>query len=453
MKSVTQDLAKFAANLKYEDLNTHIIQRFKNYLLDGIGCGIYGNEFPWCQIVNAFIKEQGGTRDSTLWLQGFKGPSANVALGLGVMIHSFDFDDFHNAKVHPGAVVIPAAMVTGERLGASGKAVLTAMVAGYETMIRISLATGPKASRLKGWHLTGTTGTFGAAAAAGNLLELSQEEMASALGMGGTQSAGLWAFTADGAMSKRFHAGRSSQSGVIGALLTQKGFKGPTQILEAQDGGFCRATSDQVDFSLATEGLGKKFVSSDVNIKPYSCCASTHSSIDGVLQLVQDNDIKPSDIKKVLVKTADAVKIQCGFDYEPLSVLQAQMSMQYCLGAALLEGQVLLDQFSLEKISDQRILEMAKRVQIVVDPEIDQIYPEKFAGKVEIATKNGKVYNTRIDFPLGSPENPLSFENIVKKFKSLTFRVQPQDRIDAVIEKVVELEKLANIKELIQLLA
>lgn len=323
-------------------------------------------------------------------------------------------------------------------------------------MIRVSLATGPNASRLKGWHLTGTTGTFGAAAATGNLLGLNQDEMANALGMAGTQSAGLWAFTADGAMSKRFHAGRSSQSGVMGALLAQKGYKGPTQVLEAKDGGFCRATSDHIDFSMAIHELGERFLSGDVTIKPYSCCGSIHSSIDGVLQLVQDNKIKTSDIAKVMVRTANVVKVQCGFRYEPLSVLQAQMSIQYCIAAALMEGQVLVGQFAPDKISDQRILEMAKRVEIVVDPEIDQVYPEMFASKVEIVMKNGKAYTTRVDFPTGSPENPMCFKNVVKKFQSLAYGGLPKDRINAMIEmieKVDKIEKLANIGELTQLLS
>jgi 2-methylcitrate dehydratase PrpD len=121
MEPVTRRLANFASALSYDDLDPRIIQSFKKYFLDGIGCGIYGNSFTWCQIINGFIKEQGGPKESTLWLQGFRGPSANVALGLGAMIHSFDFDDYHNAKVHPGAVVIPAAVVTAERLGANGK--------------------------------------------------------------------------------------------------------------------------------------------------------------------------------------------------------------------------------------------------------------------------------------------------------------------------------------------
>ncbi|MDX9819533.1 MAG: MmgE/PrpD family protein, partial [Desulfococcus multivorans] len=140
---VTGRLADFAAGLRFEALAPSLLDRFKTYLLDGIGCGIHGTSLPWARIVADFIKEQGGKGESTLWLQGFRGPAANVALGLGVMIHSFDFDDYHNAKIHPGAPVIPAALSVGEAIGASGREVLTAMVAGYETMIRISLATGP----------------------------------------------------------------------------------------------------------------------------------------------------------------------------------------------------------------------------------------------------------------------------------------------------------------------
>lgn len=449
---MTQLLANFSANLKFEDLDPDLVLNSKKYLLDGIGCGLYGSCLPWCQIVNRFIKEQRGIKESTLWLQKFKGPSTNVSLGLGVMIHSFDFDDYHNAKVHLGSVVIPAAITTGEQIGASGKNVLAAMVAGYETMVRVSLATGPNSSRLKGWHLTGTIGTFGAAAAAGNLLGLNQNEMTSALGMAGTQSAGLWAFTADGAMSKRFHAGRSSQSGVMGALLAKKGFKGPTQILEAEDGGFCRATSDQVNLPLALEDLGKKFLSGEVNIKPYACCASAHSSLDAVQQLVQMNGMTPQDIEKVLIKTAKGVKVQCGFEYKPLSALQAQMSLQYCVAVFLLEGKALVEQFREEKIADPKILDMARRVEIVVDPEIDKVYPDKFASKVEMTMRSGKKVETRVDEPLGSPQNPMTFDQVVKKFESLSTQVLRKDRIEAIIEEVEHIETLPDIRNLTQLL-
>jgi 2-methylcitrate dehydratase PrpD len=452
MEGVTQAFARFTSNLRFEDLDLPLVNTFKKSLLDGIGCGLYGSCLPWCQIVNDFVKGQRGKKESTLWLQKFKGPSTNVSLGLGTMIHGFDYDDYHHAKVHPGAVVIPAAVAIGERMGASGKATLTAMVAGYETMIRVSLATGPNASRLKGWHLTGTTGTFGAAAAAGNLLRLNQDEMASALGMAGTQSAGLWAFTADGAMSKRFHAGRSSQSGVMGALLAQKGYKGPTQILEAEDGGFCRATSDRVDFCLAVGGLGERFLSGEVNIKPYACCASAHSAIDAVRDLVQTHKIIPPDIERIFVKTAKGVKVQCGFPYEPLSVLQAQMSLQYSLAVFLLEGKALVEQFTEKKISDPKILEMAKRVEIVLDDEMEKVYPERFANKVEILLRNGERFETRVDFAKGSSERPMSFEEVAGKFESQASRVITKRRIDAIVETIERIEKLDDIRGLTRLL-
>jgi len=452
MEGVTWALANFAVNLKSEDLDPGLVLNFKKYLLDGIGCGLYGSCLPWCQIVNQFIKEQRGRRESTLWLQGFKGPSTNVSLGLGVMIHSFDFDDYHNAKVHPGAVVIPAALATGERLGVDGKSVLTAMVAGYETMIRVSLATGPNSSRLKGWHLTGTTGTFGAAAAAGNLLGLNPDEMASALGMAGTQSAGLWAFTADGAMSKRFHPGRSSQSGVIAALLAKKGFKGPTQILEAEDGGFCKATSDDVDFSRATQGLRQRFLSGDVNIKPYACCASSHSAIDAMRQLVREHKFAASEVERILVKTAKGVQVQCGFEYKPLSVVQAQMSLQYIVAVALLEGKALLEQFEEEKIRDSKILDLAKRVGVVLDEDIEKVYPERYANKVEVILKNGKRFETRVDFAKGSSENPMSFGQVTEKFESLASKVVAKDRIDTIVEYVERIEKVDDIRKFTRLL-
>ncbi|MCK5553430.1 MAG: MmgE/PrpD family protein, partial [Deltaproteobacteria bacterium] len=182
-------------------------------------------------------------------------------------------------------------------------------------------------------------------------------------------------------------------------------------------------------------------------------CGSIHSSIDAAQQLVRAHGINASEIEKVLVKTANVVKVQCGFDYEPLSVLQAQMSLQYCIAVALLEGQVDVDQFTEEKISDPRVLELAKRVEIVLDPEIEEAYPEKFAGKVEIVPTNGKKFEARVDYPTGSPENPMSFDDVAKKFESLAGTVMRRGRIEEIIQRVEGLEKLANIRELTQLFA
>jgi 2-methylcitrate dehydratase PrpD len=369
------------------------------------------------------------------------------------MIHGMDFDDYHNAKIHPGAPVIPAALAVGELLDASGRDVLTAIAAGYETMIRVSLATGPNASRLKGWHLTGTTGTFGAAAAAGRLLGLSDSDMAGALGMAGTQSSGLWAFLSDGAMSKRFHAGRAGQSGVMAAFLVQNGFRGPTRILEAEDGGFCRAMSDQVDLSLATAGLGKEYHCADVNIKPYACCASSHSAVDAVLELRREGGFAAEDVASVVVKTARGVQVQCGFPYTAAGVVQAQMSLQYIVAVSLTDGAALLDQFTEDRITDSGLLDLARRVTIVVDPEIDVLYPRAFANRVEVILKNGRRLETRIDHPKGSTAHPMAFADVADKFRGLASRTVSPDTVEQIIDRIRILENEPRIRNLSALLS
>ncbi len=453
MENVTGKLSAFAADLKIEDLDCKLVSRFKTYLLDAVGCGLHGRSQPWARAVNRFVKAQKGSREATLWRENFRGPCANVALGLGVMIHGFDFDDYHNAKIHPGAPVIPAAFTVGEWKGVSGNDILTAMVAGYETMIRVSLATGPNASRLRGWHLTGTTGTFGAAAAAGRLLGLGGDKMANALGVAGAQSAGLWAFTADGSMTKRFHAGRAAQSGVMAAILVRGGFTGPTSILEAADGGFCRATSDDVDFPLATKDLGARFLSGDTNIKPYSCCASSHSAVDAVLALKREHGFQAAEVEKVVVKTARGVQLQCGFEYQAKGVVQAQMSLQYIVAVTLLENTALLEQFSDAKIADPAVVALAKRVEVAVDPDIDKLYPKRYPNRVEIILRNGQRWETRVDFPKGSVEQPMTFDEVAGKFRSLAGGTMTASEADRIVEAVDGLEKLTDIRDLTQLLA
>src|SRR5215475_10299609 len=330
MATPTRTLAAFASTLSYEAIPTVVCEATKQYLFDTIGCGIYGSQTPWAKILNQLILEQGGRPEATLWLQGFRGPANMVALGLGVMMHSFELDDYHSgAKLHPGAVVIPAALAIAERQGARGREVLRAVVAGYELMIRTSLAAGTLSMRRRGWHITGLCGTFGAAAAAGQLLGLDSLQMANALGLAGTQSAGLFAFTCDGANSKRLHPGRSAQSGVFAAELAARGFTGPTAVLEYEDGGFCHAVSDASHLELLTCGLGEDYVTAGVSLKPYACCGSTHSSIDAVRWLARTHHIQPQDVDEIVVANHSVVKLQTSWWYEPVSPMQAQMNMEY----------------------------------------------------------------------------------------------------------------------------
>ena len=417
----TRALAKFISELEPEQIPGSTRAVAAKAFVDAVGCGLFGLLTPWAQIVQGFALEQGGPRESSLWASGGRKVSAmNAALAVGTALHSFEVDD-HNGggKTHPGAAIIPAAFALGEREGISGAKLLTALTAGYETMIRVSLAVNPVASRMRGWHLTGTCGTFGAAAAASVILGLDAETTASALGLAGTQSAGLYAFSADGAMSKRLHSGLAAESGIRAALLAARGFHGPRLVLEAEDGGFLAATSDDICIEEVTRGLGREWRTDGVIFKRYACCGSNHASIDAALAIMAEEKLQPGDIDYVVTGVSRTVETQCGFVYQPTTVLNAQMSQRYNIAVAILDQQAYVEQFSDARIRDPQVCELVSRVRVEIDPEMEAVYPRLYAGKVTIVTKGGACITKRVDHPKGTPENPLSEEDIEQKFLSL----------------------------------
>jgi 2-methylcitrate dehydratase PrpD len=454
MANVTMRLAEFVSNLTYNQISQKALEKIKCSVLDALGCAISGSATEWAKIVNEFIQSQKGVHEASLWTTTFVGPAANVVLGNGTMIHSFDFDDLHMTKIHPGSVVIPTAIAIGEREQINGKALMTAIVAGYETMIHISRGLNPRASRDKGWHLTGTCGTFAAAAAAGSIWQLDTETIASALGMAGTQSSGLWAFNVDGSFSKRFHPGRAAQSGIIAATLAKSGFRGPTKILEAGDGGFFKATSHDFDFATVIDGLGDKFDTEEMVIKPYPACGSLHSSIDAALIIKRENRIDVEDISEINVYNSDGVNLQCGFDYDPMmGVLHAQMSMKYCIARAMLDSMLSLAQFTEDKLRDPEAIALATRVNFVLDDEVNRIYPHKFPSIVEVVMRDGKKYKFRVNVLKGSAENPMSWQDVQDKFRALAVPILGNNSAAITVDMVENLEDVEDITAITKLMS
>lgn len=420
-QGVTSTLATFISGISAERIPDRTRALVANAFVDAIGCTVFGLLTPWARIVHGFALDQGGPPESSIAAgDGRKVSAMNAALAAGTALHSFEVDD-HNGggKIHPGAAVIPAAFALGEREGIGGEKLLSAIAAGYETMIRVSLANGPVSSRMRGWHLTGTCGTFGAAAAASVILGLDAQTTASALGLAGTQSSGLFAFSADGAMSKRLHAGRAAQSGIMAALLAARGFHGPRFILEAPDGGFLAATSDDVRIAEITAGLGDEWRTDGVIFKPHACCGSNHAAIDAALAIMAEQRLHPHDIDHVVAGVSRSVETQCGFVYQPSTVLNAQMSQRYNIAVAMLDGQAYVEQFTEQRIRDADACDLAARVRVEVDPDMEAVYPRLYAGKVSVVTKSGQRITKRVDHPKGAPENPMSADEIARKFLSL----------------------------------
>ena len=417
---VTRALAAFVAQIDAAQIPAHTRSIMHNALIDAVGSGIYGAGLPWGRLIQEFALEQGGPAEAVVW--GSKGKlisAMNAALATGTSIHGIEYDDHSRAKIHPGAVVVAAALALGQRERISGKRLLEAITAGYETMIRVSLAANPGAARMRGWHLTGTCGTFGAAAAASVILGLDAETTASALGLAGTQSAGLWAFNADGAMSKRLHPGKAAHDGIMSALLAARGFHGPRFILETDDGGFLAAMSDEMRIDEVMKDIGTAWRADGVCFKPYACCGSNHSSIDAVMAIMDEQKLKPEDIDYIVAGVSKVVNTQTGFVYRPSTVLNAQMSLRYNIAVAIMDRKAYLEQFSEERIKEPQVCNLASRVRVEIDADMDAVYPELYAGKVTIVTKDGKRHTKRVDYSKGMPENAMHRAELEDKFISL----------------------------------
>lgn len=438
---VTMQVAEWVAGLRHADIPESARRVIRFAVMDTLACGLHGRTQPWAEIIERWACDGAVSGGSSVW--GDNAPrlrAPDAALVNGVAAHAFELDDFHQTKLHPGAVVVPAALAVGEKLDSSGEDILTAVAAGYEVMIRSSAALGPAEAKSRGWHITGITGTFGAAAAAAVLMGLDAEHTAWALGLAGTQSGGLFAFTADGAMSKRFHAGQAARAGVAAAELGALGFTGPTQIYEAADGGFLWTFTDNAKAEPLFEGLGDVWRLETTSFKPHAACGSTHSYIDAAVE-IHDRYGDIGD-RAVRVGQCRVVDEQCGFDYVPGTVLNAQMSMRYCVAAALRYGQALPAEFAAPRLSEPETVALAQRIELVHDAEMDDIYPAHYPGWVEIERTPGSGDFERVsrDDPSGSIANPDKEQAMLDKFRRLMADMAPAEQAAALERAALDLE-------------
>lgn len=447
----TLTLATWISQLQYHQIPKRTLEVARIAILDTVGCGIYGYCTPWADMMLRWARNDdnnpsSNTGEATIWGESRKSMRvADAALVNGVAAHAFELDDYHNSKLHAGAVVIPAVLAMAEKLNSDGQAILTAIVAGYETMIRTSIASNPSATRLRGWHITGIYGPFAAAAACASLLRLNPEQTAWALGLAGTQGAGTWAFNADGTMSKRLHAGKAAHSGVLAAELASMGFSGPTQIYEYQDGGVLRAFSDASNPAELTKGLGELWHTDTNSIKPYACCGSAHAYIDAALALRARTGAPWDTKRRVKVGLSTVVAVQCGFDYTPGSALNAQMSVRYVVAAALLDGQVLPPQFTPARMTDPVIMALAAQLECEHDPKLDELYPAHFAGWVSVEHQSNWIREDILN-PKGSIDNPVDASGVTEKFRG----INPHSPVDAIAQVALHIEQ-HSVGELLQL--
>lgn len=427
-----REVAKFVSGCRFDDLPDSVRRRAALCVLDSVGAALGASDNALMEHVRATYMKLAGTGGTVnVWGKHQKAPLL-TAIFLNAMVgHVLELDDVHtNSKTHIGTVVVPAAWCLAQYLGRNGKDFLEAVVCGYEVMARIGMGFGVSNHRNKGWHVTGTAGTFGAAAAAAKLLRLDEEQTLSALGMAGTQSCGLWAFLEDGATCKVLHPARAAASGTEAALLALSGMTGPAHILDAKDGGLFPAMSDKYDLSLVSKGLGEKYEILSMDNKPYPCCRSTHCAIDAALAVRNKYGIGKDDIDSIEVATYLVGYKQCGASdgsKHPKTPVEAKFSTPFTVASVFIFDEVSLKQFRPEAIGNTDVQELLRKVTVIPDERYTSVYPSHWGCELRVVCKDGRKIVEKVTDASGSVDNPLTSEQVVTKATALIRSAFPED--------------------------
>ena len=335
--AVTMQLAKFVADLRFDDIPPAVLAKAKQHLLDGLGNQLAAATISEpARVVIGLIREWGGRDEATVVGYGFKAPVPHAALGNAMLGHGVELDDAHGkALTKAGSVLVPSTIAVGELNGASGQDVIAALVAGYDVAIRIGLAINPS-HRKRGFHTTGTASVFGAAAATAKLCGGDAERVAWALGLAGMQAAGIQGFLDDPCMAKPFSPGKAAFNGTMAGLLAARGFTGPRTILESKE-GFLRAYADEVKADELTRGLGREFKLPEVGFKPHAACRYAHGPIDAAQILRRRYALDAARIEKIVVQCSELSIRQAGRVEVP-NLNSAMGSMPFGVALALLRG-------------------------------------------------------------------------------------------------------------------
>ena len=455
MTAITRELAEFVAGISYDIRPVDVRERVKAFAVDLVGIMLRArNEAESTPpMVSAAVQLGLASGACTVIgdASGYTPPGA--AMLNGTLAHSLDFDDTHApGSLHPSAPITPAAFAAAEMTGADGRDVIAAIVAGYEVQIRLSLALDPAAHYDRGFHPTATCGAFGAAAAAGRLLKLDAEGCANAFGIVLSMSAGSMQFLVNGAWTKRSHVGHAAMCGLIAATLAREGYQGASDAIEGK-WGFLHAYAPAADPAKVVDGLGRRWETLKIALKPYPSCRYSHAAIDGILALAREHGIGAAEVEDVLVGLPEPGWKIIG-DPEPAkqspkSVVDGQFSMAFCAAVALRSGGFVWDDYA-RHLSDPVTLALCKKVRTRIDPEAQADFPKEMSASVGIKTTRG-TYETYVQVPKGEPKNFLSAAELRAKFDGLAAPYLSQRRRDALANALLALEQAKDMSALLRL--
>jgi len=453
MPTATETLARFAANLQFEDLPAAVLAKVGLHVLDFLGVALAGSSWDFSSSIRSVAAAMGGEPTCTVIGSRTRMPGVWAALVNGTYGHGLDFDDTHTESiVHVSASVVPAALAVCEESGSSGRDFLLAVALGMEANIRIGLvARGGFHDR--GFHPTGVCGTFAAALLAGKLLGLDEQQLADTLGLANSQAAGSLEFLTDGSWVKRMHGGWAAHSGLLAARLAAAGFTGPRGALDGRFGLYrSHLGDDGWDLDRLTGGLGERWELLNTGLKPYPCCHYNHAFADCTSILRARHNIRAEDVARVECLIAPReVPIVCepeATKRAPQNDYDAKFSLPYAVASILVRGHLDVDDFTSAAIRDPAVLALAQRVSYSDDPDSD--FPASFPGAVRIHLRNGQVVEHSEAINRGSAEKPLTRDEVGAKFRRNATRVMPPAAVEALVGAVETLAGEPTLSQLVR---
>lgn len=442
---VTETLASYCASTASDPLSPDVRDRLKQHLLDFLGLTLGAREYAVSSshLLDAVETLAGGYEggEATVLPTGEQRAAEHAAVINGAFAHSLDFDDTHRASsLHPGAVVVPAALAAAEREGADVDRLLAAIDAGYDVVCAVGRAVNPDAHYNQGFHITATCGTFGATAAAGIVSGLDETEFESAFGVNGSQAAGSLQFLENGAWNKRLHPGLAARRGILAVALAENGFKGSTESLEGEHGFFYGYT-DEPNYG-GINRVGDHAVL-ETSLKPYPCCRYMHAALDGLLDLA--GEIDPDEVESV---TVDLPSVGVSLTGEPIeakrrpsNVVDCQFSMPFGVALALTESDAGLAAFldAQSQLDDSRFRRLMDVTEVVTTDAVQSVFPDRWAARVVVRADDE--HERFVNGATGDPEKPLGWDGVIEKFMELaTGTDATQETVEVVVDAVRDLD-------------
>jgi 2-methylcitrate dehydratase PrpD len=451
-KLLSEIMADFALDLKLDSVPEEVKRFGKMLVIDTLGVAMAAYNLEHAKIVRDTVVDIQSKPESILWGTKKRVGMADAVLANGSLVHGMDYDDTHvKAIVHPSACVVNTALTVGEAVGASGEEIFNAMLCGWEIMVRLGIAANGRFHDV-GYHATGIVGPFASACVAAKLLKLPKEVLVNALGICGSQAAGLQEFLRDGSWVKKIHPGWASHSAIYALLMAKRGFTGIQQVFEGEFGVW-RTHLRSIDGLRETfNDFGNRWYTKEVAVKLYPCCHFTHSFIDCVLALKKQYGFSAADIERIECRIIKRSSIVCCEPIEvkrrPTTDYAMRFSLPYVLSMAIVKGWVGPEEINEKYIGDSRLNDLMDRIDVIVDEKAES--PGHFPGWVKVFLRNGQVYEKIQKYERGASENPISEDDVINKYRNNMKIQYPAAKTDAILNSVLNIEQSKGIADILK---